>query len=490
MEALFDGTLAGYWNDSLLPLGGFCIATLAVLIMLGRTATGMVRLCLRTLGVLTLLATIPLAMDKAGIGISIANRETVVFLSITGSTIALAALVIALTLPRRLAKAFPITEMYSQKGNIPVKESDPITIHSSAIPSSVPQAALTIVSGNAVKNVTNELGNASVLSIGRSQDNDIIIDEPTVSRRHATVSYQNGTATVQDLNSANGVLVNGEKVQQVVLQPGSKIRLGNSELVFDERKVSEEKVQANVSVENNGAVGETGIREPQNTVVQQRKPITRGWLVIRSGPQQGDSYTLSESSYTIGRGHHNDIAITDPGISRSHALLNHRDGSFFLYDAGSTAGTWINGEKVSGSNWEKGSALQVGETILTLVGHQQQMPQNAEDTDTTVYGTYQGSGATIIVQSGADAAKTYSLRQGNNVIGRATSSDVMLTDDTVSRLHCIVRLEDGKASVFDMGSAAGTIVSGRAILAGNRLTSGDKITLGSTTTEFIEISKS
>ena len=129
--------------------------------------------------------------------------------------------------------------------------------------------------------------------------------------------------------------------------------------------------------------------------------------------------------------------------------------------------------------------MQLGDTSMKLVTYQQQAPQSVDEGAKTVLGTSRGAGAAIIVQSGPDAAKTFQLKEGNNTVGRDVSNDFVLSDETVSRQHCIVRLEKGSVTVFDSGSAAGTNVDG-AKVTGGRLNSGDSISMGTTTFEFIQ----
>jgi len=75
-----------------------------------------------------------------------------------------------------------------------------------------------------------------VLNLGRSLDNDVILDDPRVSRRHAQISHKHGHFCLYDLQSANGTLVNGQPVRDCLLQDGDVISLGGVELVFREMK--------------------------------------------------------------------------------------------------------------------------------------------------------------------------------------------------------------------------------------------------------------
>jgi len=65
-----------------------------------------------------------------------------------------------------------------------------------------------------------------VITIGRALDNDIRMNSTRVSRHHSRIEARSGQAWVIDLNSANGVTVNGEKVDRRLLAPGDEIELG------------------------------------------------------------------------------------------------------------------------------------------------------------------------------------------------------------------------------------------------------------------------
>ena len=57
---------------------------------------------------------------------------------------------------------------------------------------------------------------------------------------------------------------------------------------------------------------------------------------------------LENSELILGRSEASDIVLGDMTVSRRHAILSLKDGECFLEDIGSTAGTWLNGERISG----------------------------------------------------------------------------------------------------------------------------------------------
>jgi hypothetical protein len=71
-------------------------------------------------------------------------------------------------------------------------------------------------------------------TLGRSKECDCIIDDPNISRRHAELRRSNvGDWQIVDLNSTNGVKVNGRRVANARLSPGDEITLGTKVFAFD-----------------------------------------------------------------------------------------------------------------------------------------------------------------------------------------------------------------------------------------------------------------
>lgn len=75
---------------------------------------------------------------------------------------------------------------------------------------------------------------AEVTHLGRSQSADIVLDDRSVSRRHAVVAVRAGRTLVLDDRSLNGVSVNGARVAEAVLNDGDTIVLGRVTLRYHE----------------------------------------------------------------------------------------------------------------------------------------------------------------------------------------------------------------------------------------------------------------
>ncbi|MDH3943567.1 MAG: FHA domain-containing protein [Anaerolineae bacterium] len=80
-----------------------------------------------------------------------------------------------------------------------------------------------------------------VTHIGRKPENDLVIQDISVSRFHAQIRVEKGNFVLHDLNSHNGTIVNQTKVSDLVLKPGTLVYFGNVMVVFvqEDRRVTE-----------------------------------------------------------------------------------------------------------------------------------------------------------------------------------------------------------------------------------------------------------
>lgn len=105
--------------------------------------------------------------------------------------------------------------------------------HEAASPESAKRAYL-LVRTDGTPAVQFDLG-GGLITIGRASDNDVILDDPEVSRHHCQLKLQHGAYSIADLGSRNGSWVNGDQVTEMALGPGDRIRIGTTEIEFQVR---------------------------------------------------------------------------------------------------------------------------------------------------------------------------------------------------------------------------------------------------------------
>ena len=85
---------------------------------------------------------------------------------------------------------------------------------------------------------------------------------------------------------------------------------------------------------------------------------------------------------------------------------------------------------------------------------------------------------TLRVLEGNAAGKEVKVRSSSFFIGRGDDCQMRPTSLSVSRHHCLLLVNDGRASICDLGSRNGTLLNGMPVVGKHQLKSGDKVTVG------------
>jgi len=100
-------------------------------------------------------------------------------------------------------------------------------------------------------------------------------------------------------------------------------------------------------------------------------------LVMRTGPNPGQTFDLLQPEITIGRDINNTVVINDAEVSRKHTRLFIQGGYYQVEDIGSTNGTFVNGQRLMGPHLLRpGEVIFLGETV-SLSFEQAQFDPNA-----------------------------------------------------------------------------------------------------------------
>ena len=273
------------------------------------------------------------------------------------------------------------------------------------------------------------------------------------------------------VSGSEATAVQGQPVSRPATSPGRTVASG-SDATIASRPGSLVSTPGSIP----GSTAQTPAPEPSQTMaLKSDVASSMAWLVVTKGPSQGKSLQLKEGNNTIGRSLDNDLQIDDGSVSRSHAMVNVKDGHFTLVDMGSTSGTRIGDSLISGKRIGAGSSISVGRTRLQLVNVNAY--QGEPSSGATMVRSPTGSSLSLVAQSGPDAGKSFLLTSAQNMIGRDPSAQVTLSDPTVSNHHAVIRMDADRTSLADLGSQAGTQVDGESV-QGSRISVGERVVIG------------
>jgi len=95
-------------------------------------------------------------------------------------------------------------------------------------------------------------------------------------------------------------------------------------------------------------------------------PVGGGVLIVRSGSQAGETFSLSDPLTRLGRHPDSEIMLDDITVSRRHADVKRTETGYVACDAGSLNGTYVNQERIDEAPLHQGDELQVGKFRLVF----------------------------------------------------------------------------------------------------------------------------
>lgn len=190
-----------------------------------------------------------------------------------------------------------------------------------------------------------------IISIGRARDNDVVIENLSVSRNHARIRKVEGKYIVTDLNSANGTLVNGVQISKTELFDNDVVTIGKHKLQFLNKPLTDEQIISDAF----GA---------ERTMIVDKTPTA--YLIVTKGRQKDQEFKIVKHETSIGRSAENDIRLHDWFVSKKHAVVSREGNRFFIKDLGSWRGMMINNKQVKESELKNEDEIQFGTTSLTF----------------------------------------------------------------------------------------------------------------------------
>ncbi len=179
-------------------------------------------------------------------------------------------------------------------------------------------------------------------SLGR--DRDVVthvLEDPMVSRKHATVRLTPEGYVLENLSSVNPATQNGKIITEpVLLKDGDIIQIGNTFFRFTE-KLPQEEIEAPNLLEEPSNLSSLSMATP---------PESRWMLKVITGPNAGAEFFMQAGkTYVLGKDPELcDIVFQDLSVSRQHARITVDESEqVFIEDLGSRNGTLVGGKPIT-----------------------------------------------------------------------------------------------------------------------------------------------
>ena len=194
-----------------------------------------------------------------------------------------------------------------------------------------------------------------VTTIGRSRHCDIFLEDIAVHRKQASVVWNGSGYLLRDDNGSGDSFVNGQPVQEHLLNHGDQLQFGNTELIFYAHEATQQ-FQQPISRGREMYIGKTP------------EPSTSAIAKIDLSNLRGAMQSFELQPYmTIGRSRDCSIFLEDLAVSRLHATIRQLpDKSYELEDHRSATGTYVNGLRVSRCLLNEGDVVQIGASKLVF----------------------------------------------------------------------------------------------------------------------------
>ncbi len=196
--------------------------------------------------------------------------------------------------------------------------------------------------------------------IGRSPDNDLIVDNLAVSNDHARVFFDSGRLVVEDRGSLNGTFVNDLRVERATLHDGDSIWIGKHHIKVDATGDAAipygygRKSSTAAPMINETMVLDTKVRRDmlqQAAAMGERTQFAAGRIqvptvVVLSGRTDAKEYTLTNKLTTIGKSAMATVKLRGWFKPQMAAQINQRDDGFYI--GSGDKNPLVNGVPISG----------------------------------------------------------------------------------------------------------------------------------------------
>jgi pSer/pThr/pTyr-binding forkhead associated (FHA) protein len=186
------------------------------------------------------------------------------------------------------------------------------------------------------------------LAIGRTPENDIVIDNLSVSRQHARIEIGPEGPVVRDHGSTNGLMINGRPVREALIENGTTIQIGKHALSFEAEAAS------------SPASGESTTNAYEATIQRTSTHRLSNPAKLTESHADGDrEYLIDTAVFLIGKSDVADVRLEGMLVSEFHAEIDFEEKEHRLSHLAGHRKVTVNGETISERVLQDGDTIEI-----------------------------------------------------------------------------------------------------------------------------------
>jgi pSer/pThr/pTyr-binding forkhead associated (FHA) protein len=197
---------------------------------------------------------------------------------------------------------------------------------------------------------------SGVIKIGRLRDSNIVIDNPAVSKHHASIEMKNGRHILTDHDSTNGTFVNEKKIKDIVLKDNDNITIGKHTLIYKTEK--EQPIASKPLFADFGdATMILDTKQQKELLAKQRQETEKiesvekeaKLVIIKSDSRE--EYAIKKDVVVIGKSHTADVVLKGFLVPPMAATIRREGDLFYISGYGGWINVTVNGS-LAGKNFK------------------------------------------------------------------------------------------------------------------------------------------
>ena len=204
------------------------------------------------------------------------------------------------------------------------------------------------------------------ISIGRTSDNEIVLDNKAVSRKHAEIEFGDDSALIIDNESLNGTFVNNRKINEEILKDEDRITIGKFNLTYHP--------DASKDIKLSDLDGTMVLRtKKQKKLLEKDKKEKEMTAIAGCSVLLGEENTKLKQFYldkpviTFGKSKYVNIKVKGLLISKIQAKITKEKDGHILMNLGRRGKTKVNGEKIQRYQLRNDDLIEVGKSVFRFI---------------------------------------------------------------------------------------------------------------------------